>query len=211
MTSTRRVVLAIIAVVALASVGGSAATAAAEFQNSPYETTQDGTAVIAVDLNDSESVRLQVGSKSSGYVLNATLVDNDDDGAVAVEFHVPNAGTDTPTVAAVGQDSVEDVSEYELHDPPLAPGAYRLTVSGDGGQVSDVSRLTVNEASESATTGAATTTAQQTTESPSTTASQTSTTVAATSEDSSNGDSPGFGVGVAVAAILGASLLAVRR
>jgi PGF-CTERM protein len=210
MTSTRRVVLAIVAVVALASIGGSAATAGAEFQNSPYETTQDGTAVIPVDLNDTASVRLQVGSKSSGYMLNATLVDNDDDGAVAVEFHVPNAGTDDPTVSAVGQDSVEDVSEYELHDPPLASGAYRLTVSGDGEQVSDVSRLQVDEAGESATTEAATTTAQQTTENPTTTAPETSTTAAATTEDSSSGGAPGFGISVALAGVLGAALLAAR-
>lgn len=213
MTSTSRVSLAIVAVVALASVGAGATAVGAAFQQGPYEAAQTEVATIDVDLNGTETARLAVGSEGAGYQLNATLVDEDGDGSVAVEFRVPNAGTEDPTVGAVGDDTVENVTESEFHDPPLAPGAYRLSVSADGDQVSDVSKLSVIEPAESATT--ATTAPATTTVDSSTTQTQTAaertTTVAATTEESTNGDSPGFGVLAALAAVIGAAALAKRR
>lgn len=211
MTSPSRVSLAVVAVVALAIVGAGATAVGAEFQQGPYEATQTEATTIDVELNGTETARLSVGSEGAGYQLNATLVDEDGDGSVAVEFRVPNAGTDEPTVAGVGEDTVENVTENEFHDPPLAPGAYRLSVSADGDQVSDVSRLSVTEPSETTTTTATDTTTVGSSTTQTQTAAEQTTSVAATTEESTNGDSPGFGVVAALAAVVGAGALVARR
>jgi PGF-CTERM protein len=214
MQHDRFVVVAVVAVVALAGVAGAAAPSA-EFEASQYEASQTGSVVMTVSLNDTDTARLTVGSESAGYTLQGTLVDEDGDGTVAVEFVVPNAGTDDATLVADGGTTARNVSESEFHDPPLAPGAYRLTVSATGDEPTDVARLTVEEASESTT--AVTTTAAptdddvvETTPAAETTASP-ETTAGPVTDDASNGGSPGFGVAAAVVGLLGAALLAVRR
>lgn len=213
MSHSRPLVLAAVAVVALAGVAGAAAPNA-EFAESQYEASQTGTAVLTVALNDTDAADLQVGSEGAGYTLNATLVDEDGDGTVAVEFLVPNAGTDDPTLVAGDGTAVEDVSESTFHDPPLAPGAYRLAVSATGDQPSDVGRLTIEEATQ---TTALTTTyaptdddlAETTSASETTQAVETST--APTTENGSNGGAPGFGATAALLGLAAAALLAARR
>jgi PGF-CTERM protein len=218
MQRDRFVVVAAVAVVALAGVAGATAPGA-EFEASQYEASQDGSATMTVALNDTDTAQLQVGSESVGYTLNATLVDENGDGAVAVEFVVPNAGTDDVTLVADSGTALRNVTESEFHDPPLAPGAYRLTVTATGDQPSDVARLTVEEPGQSTTDADLTTTyaptdddVAETTSAAGTTAPQSpETTTAPTTDDASNGGSPGFGVAAALVGLLAAALLAVRR
>lgn len=216
MKRDRFVVVAAVAVVALAGVTGATAPVA-EFDASQYEAAQDGSATMTVTLTDTDTARLQVGSESAGYTVNATLVDENGDGEVAVEFVVPNAGTDEATLVADSDTAVRNVSESEFQDPPLATGAYRLTASATGDQPSDVARLTIVEAGQS-TADVTTTYAPtdediaETTSVAETTGSQSpETTAPSTTDDASNGSSPGFGVAAALVGLLGAALLAVRR
>jgi PGF-CTERM protein len=206
MTRSSHLVLVAVALVALAGVGGAAAPNA-EFDGSEYEASQSGTVTITVTVNDTDTAALRVGSESAGYTLHATLVDENGDGEVSAEFRVPNAGTDSRTLAAVGSDTVENVSESEFHDPPLAPGAYRLTVSATGEQPSDVGRLTV----EATRTTALTTTYAPTDDDTPETTTAAETTTAPTTDDASDGGSPGFGVAAGLVGLLGAALLAARR
>lgn len=215
MAHERPLVLAAVAVVALAGVAGAAAPNA-EFAESQYEASQTETAILTVELNDTDTANLAVGSESAGYTLNGTLVDGDGDGTVAVEFIVQNAGTAGPTLLGGDGDAVENVSESEFHDPPLAPGAYRIAVSATGEQPSDVGRFTVEEPAE--TTNVTTTyaptnddLAEPTSASGTATTRSAETGPAPTTENASNGGSPGFSVVAGLLGLAGAALLAARR
>ncbi|SEV94904.1 DUF7827 domain-containing protein [Halobacterium jilantaiense] len=205
----RTPLLALLAVFTLVLVGvGAAATPEASFSTRGPETTPNGTAAFTIDITETDRATLHVGSERDGYLLNATIVDANGDGTVAVEFDASNAGTSDTTLSATDGDSVTVNNETELQAPRLEPAAYRLALFVEGNK-SDVDRMLVRQAH----------TAEQTTETSNgatttKSASEGTTTERATGmadDPSSNGTVPGFGMLGALAAAAAAALVAVRR
>nr|WP_245188629.1 HVO_2072 family ArtA-dependent S-layer glycoprotein [Halarchaeum rubridurum] len=96
----------------------------------------------------------------------------------------------------------------------VAPGNYTLEVDdGENTDTVDVQVVSELETTTTSTEETSTTSTTTSTEETSTTSTTTTTTTTTTSssEETSSGSSPGFGVGLALIALAGAALLALRR
>jgi len=115
----------------------------AGFADSIVQVRQGKTVEISVAVGDRQRYRLTVGDQSVNYVLNATLVDGNDDGRVVAVFDTAAAGTDTPTLEpAADGDRITIESESTLPDS-LDPSEYDLALSTTDGEVFDIGTLVV--------------------------------------------------------------------
>ncbi|MFC3476803.1 bifunctional metallophosphatase/5'-nucleotidase [Halobacterium litoreum] len=160
------------------------------------------------------------------YETDAGGVELDGEGSVTVTFEKPTAANNTVVNsrsfhALNSENERVNATSASVEDGTVSvtfeDGALRtLAESGDvevyGNYVVDRPERpyfenSVVNAEVDASLVEQSTTTQSTTESTTTTENTTN----ATTEDESGGDTPGFGVGVALAAVLGAALVAVRR
>ncbi|PSQ19479.1 hypothetical protein BRD00_01650 [Halobacteriales archaeon QS_8_69_26] len=103
---------------------------------------------IPLAFENAERATLTVGSDRTGWAVSMTVVDADDDGAVAVLFNTDLAGrVEDPALAfeAAGGDRVESVTRtagqpFSDPDRRLAAGAYPLflSVEGEGSAVATI-------------------------------------------------------------------------
>jgi hypothetical protein len=110
-----------------------AAAAAPAFTAEEFTATVGETAVVTVELpaGADRRVDFHVGSERVNYRLDATLVDENGDGAVTVELDTRTAGRLDPAsyLSAAGPDSVENATQSSERLPErLDPGTYPLSL-----------------------------------------------------------------------------------
>lgn len=128
----------------------------AEFRDPAYYTEETGdVADIPIELSRTDTADLRIGSRDDGYVLNATVRDEDRDDEVTVSFDTYTAGTHdegNSVVTASGGDAVTAVEEAGDFDPDspdaavLDPAQYELAVEATGGE--DLGTLHLNSPSD---------------------------------------------------------------
>lgn len=169
--------------------------------------TDTGADVSDVDQNDLVTVGIDRGDDSSGDAIDVDASDDVDD------VQISNNG-ETLTVNLGGSYDIDAGDEvvvvYENAVNPTESGAYDVPLDinpqSSGGETSATFEVASDSGDDtSETTTDATTDGDATTEDESTTDGGT------TADDDESGGSPGFGVAIALVAVLGATLLALRE
>jgi hypothetical protein len=107
----------------------------------------DGTTSFEIEFQSDASESATLAIDGPGYLLVATVTDENGDGTVAVEYDVGAAGTDGTPITADGEDTVSVVRETRLDgEGGLEPGSYDMNLTRgtppDGEEV-DISYLRV--------------------------------------------------------------------
>ncbi|WP_227375672.1 DUF7827 domain-containing protein [Haladaptatus halobius] len=155
---------------------------------------QGETATINLSLSGLDGITVLVGGGQAAYELNATVTDGSGDGRVVLLFDTSKAGSGdgAALTTKADADSLTVKNETKL-DGSLGTGMYGITVyNGTSENVSAIAHGGLNVQGDGTTDGTTTTTGDTTT------------------MTESDGQ-PGFGVGLAVAALAGVALLARRR
>ncbi|KAB7518633.1 DUF7827 domain-containing protein [Halosegnis rubeus] len=111
----------------------------ASFASSAFSQERGDVVEFTVDMSNTQTADITVGSETVNYVGTATITDGNDDGSVTVQMNTFLAGTTNNEAqafsAADSGDSVTKVrrSTSEL-DSPLAAADYDLTVSISGNE-----------------------------------------------------------------------------
>ncbi|WP_435359911.1 PGF-CTERM sorting domain-containing protein [Haloarchaeobius sp. DFWS5] len=209
----RAAVLAAV-LVAVAAIPAAAMAPGMTFDKDVYETNSDESVTMTLQLNDSETGTVTLGSEDAGYQMNVTVMDNTSDGTVEMTVYAQRLGISAPknAVEVAGNDTLVSASNETLGDR-IDAGEYQLSASVNGTET-DVATLSIMEANTTTTTPATTSDPPETTTQPTDEGVDTTTTTADESGGDDGGDSggsPGFGVGVALVALVAAALLAVRE
>ncbi|MFB6069538.1 MAG: BGTF surface domain-containing protein [Halanaeroarchaeum sp.] len=179
----------------LAETDGVVLPARSGFRDYVVSATAGETATLTVYLPERNRAVLVVGNGTdTDYQLRARLTDGNADGIVTVRIDTAAMGADAdPVSAASDADEAAMTSQTTLESTvPAADYDVALMVGDTYDERLSVATLTVNEAATTTTTTTSTTT---TTPGDSTTATTT----------------PGFGGLVALVALVGAALVALRR
>lgn len=117
-------------------------------QSGVVSVEQGDVVTIPVSTNGADTVTFSLGSESVNYLINATLSDDNDDGAVPVQFDTAAAGTDgsTLSVADSGDSLTITRSEPELSATiDAAEYEYRITRTGEEPDEVGTVSITANE------------------------------------------------------------------
>ncbi|WP_458206949.1 DUF7827 domain-containing protein [Haladaptatus sp. NG-SE-30] len=173
-----------------------------------YEVQHGETAVMNLSLTDLDGITFQVGGGQADYKLNATVTDGNGDGQIVLLFDTSKAGSGDGAALTTKADADNLTVKNETKVDSFEPNMYGLTVyAGTSENVSTVA-LGGLDVQGDETTGGTTTT---TTTSDDDSSDETTTTTTGTTESTESDGQPGFGVGVAIAALAGVALLARRR
>jgi len=94
-------------------------------EKSIVRTDRGENATIPVRLGDADATTITIGDAPDGYRVNATVIDGDGDGRVALSFRTASAGTDRPTLATASADDSVTIREPEpALDGPLPASEY---------------------------------------------------------------------------------------
>ena len=94
--------------------------------------------VVDIELalpNGTRRATVELAGAGGDYHVTATVVDENGDGVVALEWNTFYAGRDDVSLAASGPDTVENASRERDLDSFLPEGEYALTVTVDGERV----------------------------------------------------------------------------
>jgi len=131
---------------------GDVADTDAQFNQSVYEGTRGDVAEMTVELTETETAQVQIGSDAVNYNTTVDLTDGDNDGEVVIEFNTHATaynGTENYTSAFSAADDEDSVTvsgnETNLSEV-LAATDYDLSASVSGDE-KDVATLVINEGS----------------------------------------------------------------
>ncbi|AFK17954.1 PGF-CTERM sorting domain-containing protein [Haloferax mediterranei ATCC 33500] len=224
-----------LAVALLASAVAPAAAASAHYEFADDTSTVDQGDVVSITFEAADGVNntsealagdnntfdLHIGGEEQGFLVNATVVDENRDGNVTVELNTSTAGQANASsyLTATGNDSVTNATQAtENLSEPLDAGEYPLTL-GSMNNSTDTATLVIEENETTTTTATTTTEATETTTeateettNASTTESETNESATdATTEQSTDTGIPGFGAALAVIALVAVAFVAVRE
>ncbi|MFC4438475.1 MULTISPECIES: DUF7827 domain-containing protein [Natrialbaceae] len=110
----------------------------AQFDDNSVSETLGDVAAITINLENTDEADLTIGGEDEGWMINATVYDEEDDGEVTVYFNTAAAGDETDVgddtdVLSANGNNVVDVDTHESLTDVLATGSYdtSLEVQGD--------------------------------------------------------------------------------
>ncbi|ELZ95079.1 hypothetical protein C440_08382 [Haloferax mucosum ATCC BAA-1512] len=223
----------VVALLASAVAPAAAASAHYEFADDTY-TTEQGE-VVAITFNAADGVNntskvlagdnntfdVYLGDSDSGFLVNATVVDENRDGNVTLELNTSTAGQGNVSsyLTAAGNDSLTNATQAtENLSDPLDAGEYSMAL-GSMNNSTDTASLVIEDNETETTTATTTTEATETTTevteettSGSTNESETNESATdTTTEKSTDTGIPGFGAALAVIALVAVAFVAVRN
>lgn len=181
------------------------------------EVHQNDTATIPMALNGTDTATLRIGSEAVNFVLVVTVTDGDGDGEVTLRFDTAVAETDQRSVRTESAADTATVrSKTAPDDPPLAVGNYPLDLFAGNTTADDrevaVATLAVTRPQKTtdstAPTDITTEPTRATTDQPMMSSTVTRTTTVVSDPEPGI---PGFGVPVALVALVAAAVLVARR
>jgi PGF-CTERM protein len=166
---------------------------------------QGETATINLSLSGLDGITVLVGGGQAAYELNATVTDGSGDGRVVLLFDTSKAGSGDGAALTTKADADSlTVKNGTKLDGSLGTGMYGITVyNGTSENVSAIAHGGLNVQGDGTTDGTTTTDDGS--------ADETTTTIGDTTTMTERDGQPGFGVGLAVAALTGVALLVRRR